>query len=304
MESATVIESGAVAPTEAREVRSTDWSLDAILKSPAFIPALLLLGGIALVYWRLLSGLPKLWFSDDGYYSHGVLVPLIAGYVVYRWKDRLSKIPVKAGWIGGVAVVALLYVGYVATITNIQAFMSGTFLLTILAAIWFVAGARWMLALSLPVLYMVFALPAFTGAIDLYTNPMQIISTKVAFKLLEMFGFSPYSGADPTAIYLNRFVLNVAVPCSGLKLLIAVAAFTAFFMMVGGLKWWGNLVMVAIWIPLCLFINGLRIALIGVVGDTYGEAAGMQFHDYSGYITLLLCFAILFGVARGLGWKD
>ena len=57
-------------------------------------------------------------------------------------------------------------------------------------------------------------------------------------------------------------------------------------------------------LPLTVFVNGFRIALIGVVGNAYGSQAGHDFHDYSGYITLLVCFFLLFKFARLLGWKD
>jgi exosortase/archaeosortase family protein len=125
----------------------------------------------------------------------------------------------------------------------------------------------------------------------------------VSYSILALTGFQPYQD-DATTVQLARFTLNIAVPCSGLKLLIALAAFTVFFMLVANLKWMGNLVLVALWLPLSLLINGLRIAMIGMVGNTWGHDAGMQFHDYSGYLTLLVCFFILFRVARGLGWKD
>jgi exosortase/archaeosortase family protein len=75
-------------------------------------------------------------------------------------------------------------------------------------------------------------------------------------------------------------------------------------MLIARLKWWANTLMAALVLPLCLFINGLRIALIGVVGEEYGRSAGLQFHDYSGYVTLLVCFFLLFKIARWLGWKD
>ncbi|MBI1756180.1 MAG: exosortase/archaeosortase family protein [Fimbriimonas ginsengisoli] len=169
-------------------------------------------------------------------------------------------------------------------------------------AIWFIAGARWMAALLAPALFLVFMLPLWSGAIDVYTNPLQLASTKVAYHVLNLSGFSPIM-SSPTEIYLDRFTLNVEVPCSGLKLMLALTAFTLFFLMIADLRWWGRLAMIAFIVPLCLFINGLRIALIGMVGNAYGQDAGLSFHDYSGYITLLVCFFILFWVARRLGWK-
>jgi len=74
--------------------------------------------------------------------------------------------------------------------------------------------------------------------------------------------------------------------------------------LIANLRWWANLLMFAVVAPLCLFINGLRIALIGIVGDRLGSEAGHAFHNYSGYVTLILCFFLLFKLARVLGWKD
>ncbi len=305
METASAIETKDTSAVQADGTRRAGISWEAILRSPAFVPALLLAGGLTLMFWQLISRLPRLWMSDDGYYSHGFLVPFITGYVIYKKWDKFKTIPVKAGWVALPFMALLGYLAYVSTHTSINAMLALTFLLMLLTSVWLVAGWRWMLALSLPLLYLGFALPLWTGAIELNTNRAQLASTTVAYQLLKVFGFTPYQGPlDPTIIYLNNFKLDVAVPCSGLKLILAVTAFTALFMMIGGLKWWGNLVMVAVILPLCVFVNGLRIALIGIVGDTYGRDAGLSFHDYSGYITLLLCFFLLFKIARGLGWKD
>lgn len=274
-----------------------------VSRSPAFLPGLLMAAGIGLIFLPLWGQLYDLWMGEDGYYSHGFLVPFIAGYIVYRWWPRISSIPVKTGWIALPFLLATLYVSRIAVVNRIDGLMALALLATILFAIWLTAGWRWMLVLSLPVLYLAFALPLWTALINNTTNPLQIHSTTVAYGVLKLLGFELYRG-DPTVIMMGTFDLNVDVPCSGLKLVLALAAFTAFFMLIARLKWWGNLAMAAMVLPLALVINGLRIALIGIVGEKYGESAGYQFHDYSGYITLVVCFFILFKFARLLGWKD
>jgi exosortase/archaeosortase family protein len=70
------------------------------------------------------------------------------------------------------------------------------------------------------------------------------------------------------------------------------------------MKFWSNLAMIALIVPLGLIINGLRIALIGMVGDYNGKEAANTFHDWSGWITLVICFIILSRIARILGWQD
>jgi exosortase len=280
----------------------TDQALD-WLKTPYAPPAILIALGITVCFWELFKLLPNIWMSDDGYYSHGFLVPLISGYIIYTRRHALQALPVKPFVWAIVPLAAILWIASVATATGVELAASVCLVASLLLGTWFAAGGRWTLALAIPILYLFFALPIWSMAINIYTNPLQILSTKVAYSLLQAVDLSPYR-PDSTTIYLNNFVLDVGVPCSGLKLILSLSAFAVFFMVVARLKLWANVLFAASVLPFALFFNGLRIALIGVVGNAYGENAGMKFHDYSGYITLIICFFLLFKFARILGWKD
>jgi exosortase len=279
-----------------------DW-IGAITKSPAFVPGLVVAASLLALFWGLIVKLPNLWMNEDGYYTHGFLVPFISGYVLYRSWPSIKNREVKPILWLPILMLPIGFLAWAAMVSDVDIVMSGMFLLSILVGIGFVAGWQWLKATALPVGYLAFALPVWTGVIHDYTNWLQVLSTKVAYVMLKLLGLTPWK-VDSTTIMLPNFSLDVGVPCSGLKLLLAIGAFTIFFMLIAHLRWWANVAMMAFVLPLCLFINSLRIALIGVVGNMYGSDAGHQFHDYSGYITLLLCFFILFKVARLLGWKD
>jgi exosortase len=283
--------------------RAPAFDFERILKSPALIPGLILAVSLCLVFWTMVQFLPNLWQSEDGYYSHGWLIPAMSGVLIWRWWPKLSQLPAKPFWPALIPLAACLWVTRVAHINTTYALLSVCFIGTIICGVWFVAGFRWALLTSPAVLYLAFGLPLWESFINLYTNPLQIHSTEISYQLLQAFGFDPYRDS-PTVIIVNSFMLNVDVPCSGLKLLLALSAFSVFFVLYSRLKLWANAILLAMIVPLAIFINGLRIALIGVVGEMYGEDAGMKFHDYSGYITLLVCFFILFKTARLLGWKD
>lgn len=341
-----------------------DWGK--VVASPAFWPGVLISLAIGLIYWPLFRKLPELWLSKDGYYSHGFLVPLIAGYIAFKqWDKRpnisglllpllavigivvpgtFAKVVVVLGLVAvyclppirrivarldrkvfppgvalkdmepkatpgalllaGVLMLIPLYFALVSTSTPIDAIMSVMVVVTLLLGVWMLAGFRWMLALAWPIAYLSFALPLFGMAIEIYTNPLQTYSTLVATKIFAITGFE-HEYVNSTTIMMNSgFPLNVGVPCSGLRLILALTAFTVFFVLIANLNWWRNLVLMGLILPLALGINGLRIALIGMVGELRGAEAGMAFHDYSGYITLVVCFFILFKIARLLGWKD
>jgi exosortase len=246
--------------------------------------------------------LPGMYFDGEGYYSHGLLMPFTAGYVVYRNWDVLKTRPVKPSYWALIVLVPVLVILRPSSVSDMQAFLSVLLVISLLAGVWFVAGWRWMLGLTCPIVYLLLGLPVWSMAINTYTNPLQLISTKMAYWMLTTIGLSPLQ--DGTVIHLNHFNLDVGVPCSGLKLIVALSAFTFFFMMIARLRWWSNVLLGALVLPLALFFNGLRIAMIGYVGENYGEAAGHQFHDYSGYIMLLICFFTFFQIVRWLGWKN
>jgi exosortase len=289
-------------PAKAKE--RIDWGAvgKTIVSSKYFLPVVILLAGITAVFWPLLSSLYGLWTGKDGYYTHGFLVPLITGYLIYRAWPTLKDTPIKPQVWAIFLIIPILWVAYAARLAEMKFVLSIGFISTLLLGILFVFGWKWLAKLTLPVMYLIFALPLWSGIVNGYTNPLQTLSTKVAYNLLKLFG-DPYL-ANSTDILMGNFWLNVGVPCSGLKLVIAITAFTCFFVMIGGLNIKGILAMFIAIVPLCLFINGLRIALIGIVGAQYGDQAGMTFHDYSGYLTLIVCFFILFKFARLLGWKD
>lgn len=272
------------------------------VRTPAGKATLILTAAIVYCYWPLLIKLPHLWLGNDGYYSHGFLVPLISGYVVYTNRENLRKIAVKPnGWLL-IPLLPVLLLAVTALSFGMQIFGAICLMASIVLTVGIVAGVRWMVATLLPVLYLGFCLPLWTMIIQSYTNPLQLVSTKAAFAMLKAVGLDPLQ-TDSTTIYLNSFTLDVGVPCSGLKLVLALSAFTAFFMMIAHLRWWANLAMVLLVLPLTIFINGLRIALIGIVGNQWGSDAGHAFHDWSGYLVLILCFYILFKIVRVLGWQ-
>lgn len=282
-------------------VEGFDWK--AFVGSPGFVPGVAVVFAISVLFWTLLKELPRLWMGNDGYYSHGFLIPLMAGFIVQSNWDRLSRIKISPSYWALIPLAVILFLVRAGTVGGIQIVLSLGVVATLFCGVWFVAGWRWALGLLPATAYLLFALPIWSMAINTYTNPLQTISTKVAYQMLQLAGFQPYT-ENTTTIHLNTYTLDVGVPCSGLKLVVALSAFTVFFMLIARLKFGANLLLAALVLPLCLFINGLRIALIGVVGEQYGSDAGAAFHDWSGYITLVLCFYILFRIVRLLGWKD
>lgn len=275
----------------------------AVQIDPKFYPPIaIVLLATAAIFWPLFKILPDVWFDPDTDYAHGAIVPILAALVIWdRW-PQISKIPIKGSNLALLFAAPALYLAWFAHQAEATTPLAAIFVWCLLCGILFVAGWKWLAALFLPTSYLIFAFPVFDRLIDAYTTPIQHLSTTVSYQILNLIGQNPYRD-DVQTIVLANFTLDVGVPCSGIKLLIAVIAITGFFVLVAKLGWWKNAILMALVLPLSVLINSIRIVAIGVVGNTWGHDAGHQFHDYSGYMSLVLCFAALYGLTKSLGWK-
>ncbi len=287
---------------EQQAARNNRVDLNALLRSEGFLLAAGLALAMGFAFWPFLAELPKDWFAPDTYYAHGSIVPLCALYVLYdRW-PRIKVTPAKGSWLALALILPFLYLAFIAGRTTMMTVLSGCFVAVLVLGVAFVGGWRWAWKTAPATLYLLFGLPVWRPIIDRFTPPLQWLSTDAAYVLLKLSGLRPFR-TQPNVVELPNYTLDVAEACSGLKTVLAVVAIAVFFMFIARLKPWANLTLAAIAVPLSILVNGIRIALIGVVGNAFGEAAGAQFHDYSGYIALVLCFALLYGTTRKLGWK-
>ena len=294
-----------IAPeTASREVKESPRRFDfgQITSAPGFPYSVALAAILSFVFWPLIKTLPGLWFKNDSAYSHGVLVPFLAGYIlIHKW-DRLKSIALKPSILAMVLMLPICYVAFVASRTSNDVMLSRAFVLAVGLSVASVAGWRIAWAALPATLYLFFALPVWTQIIDKFTQPMQVISSSMSVQVLKTLGYDIYT-ADSTTIMLSHYQMNVGAPCSGLKLMISLMALMVFFVLIADLKWWANLFLAVFIFPLAILTNGLRIAMIGMVGNSFGDEAGHQFHDYSGYLSLVVCFFVLQKVCRALGWK-
>jgi len=265
--------------------------------------ALLLAAILVATFWTGFVRWFDAWMQPDSYYQHGPLIFPAAGYIAYlfyqRFKDRL---PVKPTMIPLVFLLPVLYLNIAASRSEMATLTGILLMMSLFIVAWILAGFKWAVVYSPAIAFTALGMSAWNAVIDQGTMPLQVYSTDGAFILLEAFGFRPFR-ETPTLINLSHFPLNIEAACSGMKLSLAMVATVAFMVLTGRMKWWANLILVAMALPLSIAINALRIALIGVFGNEMGYDAGMWMHDYGSYGTLALCLYVTYKIAVALGWK-
>lgn len=254
-------------------------------------------GLVTFLYWNTFSWWWMEWTWTGSFYAHATFVPFFVAVMVYRNRERLQATPHSHAW-GGIFPIALamllLFFGERGSVAVIK---SLSFVLLLLGTLLMVTGRERTKILLFPLCFSVMMIPIIPDQlINAIAFPIQITSAKIAVVLLNAL-LLPAS-REGTLIQMDSYRMAVELPCSGFKTLLSLMTFTAAFayLLEGAL--WKRWFLFGITVPMSLLINAIRITLIGVVGELISNEAAGKFHDYSGFIVLLMAFFFLYTLAR------
>lgn len=270
---------------------------------------LLLAGAIFItLQWPIIKNWWGIWNENESYYSHGVLVPFIAAFMLWTKRGQLARTDIRPSWLGLLLLLLFVPIYAIGLLMELRVVYGVAFFVCIFGIMLAMLGSRMTRIAFIPTAFLSTMMPVASWVLDAATARFQLVSATVATKFLQLtsghdvsqYGNTIYSPSLPGAQ-----TLLVGSPCSGLRLLISLITFSWFFIYVIKGAWWKKAILMGLSFPLSIFINSLRITMIGYVGFWTGSSAAMHtFHDYSGYIGLVICFVILFGVAKLLRTGD
>jgi exosortase len=269
---------------------------------------LMLVGTLAVflgwLYIPVLWELVHLWWADANY-SHGFLIPFIAGYLVWSRKDSLPSISVRpSAW--GIVVVSmgllLLLMGRAMEVLGGGQgvlFVKGfSFILTCAGAVFWLLGKDSLAILAFPLAYSVFMLPLPEIVYGAVMLPLQSYATRVTTATLQLLSIPTLR--EGNLLYLPSVTLGVTEACSGIRsLLTLLAGAVALGYFTLTLRW-QRVMLVASVIPIAVLTNALRVTGTGLLAHFWGAAVAQSFfHSFSGLALLivaagLLCVEVLF----------
>ena len=247
----------------------------------------------------------RFWFYEysvpESYYQHAPLIPFIVGLMLWHRRAALSAAQKRPAPIALLLLVPALALLVFALKLPAEALESAAFLFSIVGAVWLTFGTVVVRVAAFPLAFLWLMAPLPRPLLNDSTLHVQMASTVLADKILHLMLF--HTTLVGNVIHMDDYSLFVDVPCSGFKLLLALLTFSAAFAYLVDGTTARRIGLFLFSLPLSLIVNGVRIALIGVVGECVGPDAAHTFHDWSGMITLTLGFAALFGLAKGLGCR-
>lgn len=171
--------------------------------------------------------------------------------------------------------------------------------------IWGALGLGKARAMMVPVFFAWFALPwehFLRQAVDI---PLQRYSAEIAAILLGFAGY-PVGFYDEYTIYSEKFYVIVNETCSGMNMLITLGMYTLLFAWITQPSFKNRLWLLALVPLLAMTANGLRIAVIYVMGHYGGTELAMGFwHTGSAYLIFLPVFWFIYVANNALTrrWK-
>lgn len=249
----------------------------------------LLLSVIA--YFGGISDLVSRWNKQEEY-GHGYFIPLISLWLLWSRKEALLASIGESSWVGPV-LITLGSIGLLlGELTAIFILIQLSFLVVLLGLVLAYGGQSLLRVSLLPIAFLAFAipLPYFVGA--QLSWRLQLISSDLGVTILRLLGNSVY--LEGNVIDLGVYKLQVVEACSGLRYLYPLLSigFLMAYMYKGNL--WQRAFVFLSTIPITVVMNSLRIAMVGVLVNLWGNGMADGFlHYFEGWIVFMICLLIV-----------
>ncbi len=239
------------------------------------------------------------WMAAESYYGHGFLIPVVSLFIAWQRREALKKASIKSEFLGLWIVVLCLIFHIVCSSLKI-AFMSGfSFIFCLYGLILFFFGKEIARNLTFPVFFLLAMIPLPLVMIGNLTVKMKLFAAQCATLILNGIGFP--SIRDGSVIRMPGSYIAVETPCSGLRSLISLLTLGLLFAYAMKSSYPKKTILFLSSIPIAVGTNVLRIIMLAVVNDLYGQKIAMGFfHDFTGFFVFGLAFFAMLGISRAL----
>ncbi len=260
---------------------------------------LLLVGLMAAVYYNVIWRLIQQW-SDDPNFSHGFIVPLFSGFIVWVKRKELAALPAKPSTWGLAVIVGSLLLMVVGSL-GAEIFVARVSLVLLLAGVvLFLLGWRYFKELLFPWLFLFLMIPIPAIIFSQMTLPLQTLAAKLAAATLQLVGIPVFR--EGNIIALPAMPLEVAEACSGIRSLLSLGTLAIIYGYFAEERVILRVLLAVAAIPIAVLANGFRIFGTGIMVQYWNpERALGFFHEFSGWLIFLVSMCLLFLVQKALG---
>jgi exosortase len=255
-------------------------------------------GLLILLAYPALIWLARTWATNP-YYSHGFLVPILSALLAWRqWRWLRAEPRQGETWVGLSLTGASLALVIWALPRQDQVVAALALVILLLGILLFLEGWARVRHWLFPILFLALMVPL--PFVDLASPWLEAFSARSAAALVRLVGIPALQQGGQ--LRLSGTTLIVGAPCSGLRSLIAmVTVAVGWLYLVRGRPAAKALMFLAV-LPLVAFSNVLRIAILLIVAQFFGEQAAMTyFHDWSSPLLFMMALGLFLALGKVLG---
>jgi len=239
------------------------------------------------------------WFEQGSYYSHGILVPLISLFLVFKKREVLKKLPFESSPLGLRLFIAGIIFYWISALLHVY-FSSGFAMLIVTSGlVLHFYGEKVFRAILFPLLFLIFMIPLPLIGVAFICFKLKILAAHLATFILNTIGFQ--ASQQSSLIKMRHSYVLVEDSCGGLRSLISLTALGSIFayQLKSGLFRKTLLFISAI--PIATITNACRIVFLSVIGEIWGtQYTQGALHDLSGDLVFFFAFLMLFAVKKYL----
>ncbi len=242
-------------------------------------------------YWINLLDLWHVWLRNDEY-SSGMLVPVLAAYVLWLRRESLRRVHLEMSVLGLVGLTVAQAFRLFGLIFMYQAAENLSIVMTIGFCV-LLLGGKTLYKKTLTVLFfLVLMLPWPMRLQSKIALPLQGYATDSAVFCLETFGYDVIQ--EGTVIHIGDTSVAVAEACNGLRMVTAFFVIAGLVALIAKRPLWEKVAILFSSLPIALVCNTIRLAVTAIAFTMItGDSWEQVFHDFGGYAMMPLALGIV-----------
>ena len=264
-----------------------------LLRNPSILTAAgLILALLLWLYFHIGVKLVQDWINYPDY-SHGLLIPFFAAFLIWDQRKTLLATPLKPTW-SGIPLVIIAILTLLIGVFGADLFLSRiSFIVLAAGLIWTLLGQTMLGKTKFLLFVLVLAVPFPTVLFNHITFPLQLLASQVASSLLPLAGVPVLR--EGNIINLPAMPLEVAEACSGIRSLMSlftVAVIFGYFLERGTMR---RTMLALASVPIAVAANVARIVGTGLCVQYWDPEKAMGFfHEFSGWLMFLVSLCCLY----------
>jgi exosortase len=240
--------------------------------------------------FSILHRLAEQWLND-GDMGHGFFVPLVAGFIAWKRRERLLSIDLRPAWWGVAVMLWGFAQGYLGTLGADLFLQRTSVLITLLGLLLITGGTALVRELAFPLLVLPFMIP-FPGVVyNQITFPLQLLASRVAEGALALLGVPVLRNGN--VLELPSQSLDVAEACSGIRSLLSLSFLSLVYAYFFDRRVWMRWVLLISTVPIAIVANAGRVTVTGLLSEVNPELARGVFHEMEGGVIFLIAMIML-----------